>query len=498
MFTLFRRRDVQTGDNDELTTDWPWRRAVAKRSPRHRLYLTVGILLGLYVVNVTVNAIYKDAMKWQIDLLQDRAASLARLDPHDPGIARLQQLIARADYASLIEILPRAIAKRSAVTEYLKRHPHLVLGIAVDGDDYEPNRIDQMLRTLNRRLRPYRLSIGLIGPPIEIRFPVSATRDDILRGIPTAFRRRPDFVVALTDRRCTYSTAEPDPAEPARNRIYSFGRSGLIVVDKAVWGESLTSGLLTEIARFLTEETRERRWRPADYAGRPEEIVADHQFAGKLRRDIVAQTEPADGPRQLHISIGLDDVPPAEARAAIGEANAAFRSVGIRFEIRHLHPHRLKDRWKWPVEMKKMLARGDSDLYILLTASEWVSPDQGPVRGLANAAAGAMMIQVGTPSETAKRLSHELGHMFGLPHTLLNGHVMYPNEGGIGLRWSPGSKRLLAKNKQGAQWFSTFASPARFDIASRLAPVMRRATPEDGSARSLDAFAANGAWIRCD
>lgn len=488
---------MQIGDIDDRRIEWSWRRTGPKRTPKQRLRLALGILFGLYVVNVAHNVLYKATMQWQIDHLHHRMESLARLDRNDPEIARIRQLIAAAGYASLTEAAPLAIAKRSTLTTYLKRHPHLALGIAVDGDDYTSDRITGMLRDLNRRLRPHRLSVGLAEPAIKIKFPAQATRDDILRGITTAFQRRPDYVIAVTANRCGYTTAKPEPDEPAANRIYTFGWMGLSVIDGAVIGEELTIRLQTELANFLRHDTRERRWRVRDYAQRPEDVLTNHQIIGPWRRDSFGELVPADDPRSVRVSIGLDGVSSAEARAAIHEANAVFRPLGISFVIQHLHPHRLTDLWKWPIEMKKMLGRGKSDIYVLLTASEWVSPDRGLVRGLANATVGAAMIQTGTRAETSRRLTHELGHLFGLPHTLLSGHVMYPNESEIGLRLSPGSKKLLAKNKHNAPWFSSITSPVRFDIAIKLAPVMRRATAAGGIPLSQEAYASGDVWVSC-
>ena len=487
---------MQIGDNDDLRIERPWRRTGAKRTPKQRLRLVLGALIGLYVVNVTANALYKATMQWQIDLLHHRMESLARLDRNDPEIARIGQLIGVASYASLTEAAPLAIAKRSTVTTYLKRHPHLTLGIAVDGDDYTLDRITGMLRDLNRRLRPHRLSVGLAESAIKIKIPAQATREDILQGITTAFQRRPDYVIALTANRCSYTTAKPHPGEPASNRVYTFGWRGLTVVDGAVIGEDLNIRLQTELANFLRRDTRERRWRVSDYALRPEDILTNHQIIGRLPRDSVGEMVPADDPRSVHVSIGLDEVSSAEAHAAIQDVNAVFRSLGISFVIQYLHPHRLSDQWKWPIEMKKMLGRGTSDIYILLTASEWVSPDRGAVRGLANDTVGAVMIQTGKRAETSQRLAHELGHLFGLPHTLLSGHVMYPNESEIGLRWSPGNKKLFAKNKQRVRWYSSITSPVRFDIATKLAPVMRRSTAAGGVPQS-EAFASGDVWVSC-
>ncbi len=491
-----RRREVQTGDNDILTLERPRRRTVARRTPKQRLRLTAGILIGLYLANVAANVLYKVATQWQIDLLDVRIESLARLDPDDPEIARIRQVIDAAGYASLTEAAPQAIARRSTVKTYLKRHPHLSLGIAVDGDGYRSDRVIGMLRNINWRLRPHRLSVGLAEPAISIRIPAEATREDILRGITTAFRHRPDHVIAMTAKTCRYTAANPGLGEQTGNRLYSFGRMGLTVVDGAVIGEELTRHLQTEIASFLRQDNSERRWQAADYAVRAEDILTDHRIIGRLWRDTFGETVAQDDRRSVQVSVGLDGVSEAEARAAIDSVNAVFRSEGIRFVIQHLAPHRLTDQWKWPVEMEKMLRRGESDIFVLLTASDWASPDRGPVRGLANATVGAVMIQMGTPGETAQRLAHELGHLFGLPHTLLSGHVMYPYENAIGLAWSPGSQKLLAKNRTNMRWFSSITSPVRFDMAVRMAPVMRRSAAAGGAATS-EAFARGDVWIRC-
>ncbi len=74
---------------------------------------------------------------------------------------------------------------------------------------------------------------------------------------------------------------------------------------------------------------------------------------------------------------------------------------------------------------------------------------------------------------------------------------MYPNEGEIGLRWSPGSKRLLARNRQSMRWYSSIISPARYDIASKLAPVMRRVRAGDNVPQVQEAFASGNVWASC-
>lgn len=485
------------GDVHERPLERPWRRTTAKRTPKERLRLTLALLVGLYGANVASNAFYKVATQWQVDLLYQRTESLSRVDRNDPQIAEIKQLIEVADYASLAEAAPRAIAKRSAIKAYLKKHPHVTVGVAVDGTDFTPDRVIGMLRNLNQRLRPHRLSVGLAEPAIEIKVPVQATRDDILQGISTGFQRQSDYVLALIADRCDYSAVKPHPREPANNRVYTFGWRGLTVVDSAVLGQELNTRLQAELANFLHGEAPERRWRLSDYALRPKDILTNHQIVGRVRRGFSRKARSTDAARTVRVSVGVDMVSPAEARTAIGEANAIFKSSGIRFEIEHLHTHRLKDHWKWPVEMKRMLERGTSDIYVLLTSGEWASPGRGLIRGLANSNVGAVLIQTGTKAETSRRLAHEFGHLFGLPHTLLRGHVMYPNEGEIGLRWSPGSTKLLARNRLSMKWYSSIISPVRYDIASKLAPVMRRAKASDRIPKVQEAFASGDVWASC-
>ncbi|NNF79369.1 MAG: hypothetical protein HKN05_15190 [Rhizobiales bacterium] len=74
---------------------------------------------------------------------------------------------------------------------------------------------------------------------------------------------------------------------------------------------------------------------------------------------------------------------------------------------------------------------------------------------------------------------------------------MYPNEGEIGLRWSPGSKRLLAKNRLSMKWYSSIISPVRYDIASKLAPTMRRSQAPDRAPQVQEAFARGNVWASC-
>ena len=485
------------GDLGDRRLEKPWRRAAPRRTPKERLRLALVLLVGLYVANVSANALYKLATQWQVDLLQQRKESLERLDRKDPQIARIAHLIDVADYRSFLELAPQAIAKRSAIKSYLKEHPHLSLGIAVDGSEFAPAKIMGMLRDLNKRLGPHRLSVGLAEPVVKIKVPAQATRDDILRGIATSFQGQSEYIIAFISDRCVYTSSKPQPREPADNRVYTFGWRGLAVVDSAVIGHDLSSRLQVELVTFLHGNARERRWRVSDYARRPEEVLTDHKIVGRVRRGAAGKAASSDGIRTVRISIGLDEVSPADARVAIRDANAIFQPFGVRFVIQHMHPHRLDDQWKWPVEMKRMLERGTSDIYVLLTASAWVSPERGLVLGLANSTVGAVLIQTGTPAETSKRLAHELGHLFDLPHTLLRGHVMYPNEGHIGLNWSPGSKKLLVKNKLNMRWYSSIVSPVRYDIASRLAPVMRRSGTNERALQVEEAFARGNVWVSC-
>ncbi|CAN0504190.1 unnamed protein product, partial [Discosporangium mesarthrocarpum] len=176
--------------------------------------LAVGVLVTLYVVNVAASALFKVATQWQVDLLFKRMESLARVDRQDPQITRIRQLIEVADYTSPLEVAPRAIAKRRAIKTYLKQHPHVSISVAVDGNDFAPSLVADMLRGVNQRLRPHRLSVGLAEPVVEIKVPAQATRGDILQGISTAFEGQSEYVVAFVANRCVYTASGPPPREP--------------------------------------------------------------------------------------------------------------------------------------------------------------------------------------------------------------------------------------------------------------------------------------------
>ncbi|MEM7429123.1 MAG: hypothetical protein AAF441_23815 [Pseudomonadota bacterium] len=487
---------MPNGDTTTLRLERPWQRTGPRRTSKERLRLGLAILTGLYAANAGANGLFKLATQWHVDLLHQRVESLARIDPNAPEIVRMARLIKAADYSSLTEPAHRAIARRAAVKTYLKRHPHLSVGIAIDGDRYTAGRVAGMLKDLNRRLRPYRVTVGLAEPAVRIKIPLHATRDDFLRGLKTGFRSRPDYVIALSAGRCRYSPAGPYPGEPASNRVYSFGWRGLAVIDHAIIDRDLNARLQSELADFLKRDSLERRWKPEDYAPQPANNLVKHQVIGRLRRALVRRSETGEV-RPVSLSIGLDQVTPANARAAVGDINDLFRPHGVSFTIKHIYPHRLADQWKWPVEMKKILGRGTSDIYVLLSSSEWVSPAHGPVRGLANPVVGATMVQTGSRAETSRRLAHELGHLFGLPHTLVPGHVMYPNESEIGLKWSPGSRRRLTDNRHRVRWYSSITSAAPYEVAVRLAPVMRRSTEAGRRPNVLEAFASGNVWVRC-
>lgn len=485
-----------TGNAEVLKLERPWQRTAPKRTPKERLRLVLSVLIGLYLANTTANVLYKRATQWQVDMLQQRIESLARVDPAAPEIARMQEVIGVADYSSLTEPATSAIARRSGVKAYLKRHPHLSLGIALGGE-YDGDQIARTLKDLNQRLRPRGITVGLSGAPVTIALPPQSIRDDFLRGMTTVFDSRPDYVVALAAERCQYRGAKAFPGEPKRNRLYSFGWRGLTVVDAAAPGPDLTMRLQTELVEFLTGDAIERRWRADDYAPGSQKTEPDRRIAGLLWRGVPQRKASTGNVRSVSISIGLDRVPPAEARAVLKQINTLYKPLGVSFTIQHLHPHRLPGKWKWPVEMRRMLKRGESDIYVLLSSSEWLAPATGLVRGLANGTVGALMVQTGTPEETTRRLAHELGHLFGLPHTLVPGHVMYPNEAHIGLTWSPGSKRMLLDNKHAAQWYSAIASETPFNVAVNLAPPMRRAAGKGETRQALEATASGDVWVSC-
>jgi hypothetical protein len=280
--------------------------------------------------------------------------------------------------------------------------------------------------------------------------------------------------------------------------MYSYGWRGLAIVDRAVAGDELTERLLTSLANYLVGNKKERRWRPQDYTLRADDILKGHGVLGRLVRDKRRSIAPVQtSPRLVRLSIGLDDVSKAEARAFVEQANELFKAYGIVFTIHRLYQQRLKEQWNWPLEIKRMHEQGDGDIFMLLTSSEWISPKSGLVRGIGSAFVGAIMVQVGDRHQTVGRLAHEIGHLFGLSHTFLDGHIMYPSESRIGLSWSPGSIRLLKENRLTATWQSVKAYPQRIDAAIKTAPPMTKSNRGLGVPLNRAAFARADSWAQC-
>ncbi len=460
-------------------------------------WLVCGGLIALYAVNAAANAVYKAATNERIELLQERIVSLSRISPDHKDIGEIRQLIAQSGFSNFATLISTAIARRAALADYLNRHPHVVIGLAIDGQSPSDGEVARVLNRVNQEFEPHRISIGLGQPIARLTLPAQATREDLLRGTTSVFNHRPDSYIALTSRPCRYAEARVQSEQPKTNRVYSFGLRKFAFIDGAVPDEQLGKRLLTALSNLLAENFEERRWRKADYDQRFEDVLRQQKILGRVVREPPKRSAQDQDVRAVPVIIGLDNVSPQDARSYIDDINAKFAEFRIRFEIKRVYQHRLQDSWKWPLEIQRMQQFSEGELFILLTSDEWISPTSGHVRGLGSGFFGSIMVQAGTRQQTILRLMHEIGHQFQLPHSLQAGSVMYPNETRIGFNWSPGNRRRLKENRQSATWHSSKTYRDRFDIAIRLAPEMVRSGRGQDRAQP-DGFAASqDAWVTC-
>ena len=462
-----------------------------------KAWLVAGGLIALYAVNVTANAVYKAATNERLELLQERIVALSRINPKHQSIGEIRQLIAQSGFSNFTTLISTAIARRAALADYLNRHPHIVIGLAVDGETPVAEKINTVLSRINERFQPYGVSIGLGQSIVRTVLPRQATREDMLRGTTSVFSHQPDSYIALTSRPCRYTDVQGKSEQPLTNRVYSFGLRKMAFVDGATTSDELSERLLTELANLLAGNFKERRWRKTDYDQRFEDILEQQKIIGRAVREPHRRSTQNQNIRSVPIIIGLDNVSQENARSYIDDINAKFAEFRIRFDIKRIYQHHLQDQWKWPLEIQRMQQNSEGELFILLTSDEWISPTSGHVRGLGSGFFGSIMVQAGTRRQTILRLMHEIGHQFQLPHSLQAGSVMYPNETHIGFNWSPGNRRRIIENRMSATWHSSKTYKDRFDIAIRLAPEMVRSGTTQDRAQPEGFAASQDAWVTC-
>ncbi len=538
----------------------------------------------LYLVNVAVNLAYRQTVQERLDVLERRLVELAAVDPSGAARGAVRRRLAEGDFNSFFTSVPAAIRRGEAVTAYLRAHPHVALGVAVDGavgfgggdgidgdrargggdvgggdgggvGGLAPAAVQALLGRLNRALAAEGVTVGLAEPVVALALPARASWSDLRHGVRAGFAGPADLHVLLTARRCRYGGDGSDPgaarggalaaagdAGPVANRVYSFGRDGVSVVDAARIGpgsgdgagagagdgngaggvavdrasggddNDLVARLLLVIARHLAHESVKGRWRAADYGEAAAAVLARRAIEGRVRP---APRLPAPAPvadREVSVTVGLDGVTPEAARAAFAALARVYAPFRLGFRIRRLVAHPLADRWRWPEQIRALHAHGPADLLVLLSADRWVSPLQGPVLGMASAYVGALMVEAGdSPEETARRLAHETGHLFGLAHSFVPGSVMYPDAAGSGPAWSPGNARRMREGQRETAWRRQIVEKHLFARSIALAPVLRRGrrAPDgggsggggDAAAGALDAWGAGrrgDIFLRCE
>ena len=438
---------------------------------KKQLWIASGLALA-YAVNVAFNEFYKTATEEQLNLLRQRSQSIRTLDKEGAGLDEIEALMARANFSSFTTFAPNAVQRRNAVTHYLRNHVHATLGIAIDelGPD-EPS-VLSMLRQVNSLLSEFDISIGLAGAFKAVDIPPSATRSEIYHGTTTAFGSGIDHHFVFTHKECSYPQLSSRPPRRPTNRVYSFGRRGLTVIDAVAVDRTFAKTVALAVIDQLSKDTKARRWRAADYA-LAMNVAAGADRKRRGRTHVGPSRRIADkGQRTVSVTIGLDKVDRASALRHIERVNQVFADHAIRFDVRHTYDQRLTNGWRWPRVITAMQAQNKSDIYLLLTARDWRPATGDSVRGLSSYLFGAALVQTGTIDQTTKRLAHELGHLFGLAHTFVAGHIMYPTESRIGLSWSPGSIRALKENRHNTPWRFLQDYPTRMQVASRLAPPM--------------------------
>ncbi len=468
--------------------------------PSRRWIIAAVIALAtLFAINVGVNQIYSAGTDEQVALLAAKTESLRRLDPNSGKIREMEGLVERAVFSSFTTFAPFAIARRNAVTRYLHANPHLSLGVAID--DLGPGEAAalDLLRQANRMLARHSITLGLADAVKLVTLPQRLTRSDMFFGVTTAFANEVDYHVAMTGRRCVYvGDGEKSGDGPSHNRIYSFGRRRLTIVDAAATGVSLARRVALDLARYVIKRREARRWRSSDYDLSIADVLGEATPRGENIHRVRKRGGVGEERREIAMTIGLDGVTPQRAVAYVAQVNQLFKDHGLSFVARYVRQHQLLSGWRWPQEIDRLQRHGKSDIYVLLTGREWSPRSGSPIRGLSSQLFGAAMVQAGNKEQTVKRLAHELGHLFGLGHTFLKGHVMYPSEAYIGLRWSPGSVRALAGSKNVTAWNFVRDYPERLKIAERLSPPM---VASGGGRRRFEDAAPElreEVWVRCD
>ncbi|MGI9410762.1 MAG: hypothetical protein ACR2OV_11855 [Hyphomicrobiaceae bacterium] len=461
------------------------------------LWIFIG-LIAVYVVNVGFNAFYKTATEEQMGLLRQRGKSIKRIDESSASVSQIEALMRRATFSSFTTFAPVAVQRRNKVTHYLRKHAHSTVGIAIDEAGPTVELVLGKLRQAQADIAPHGISIGLAEPFRKVAIPLVSSRSEAFHGATTAFGTEIDHHIVLTRKQCDYPQLKTDLSERSTNQVYSFGRRGLTIIDSVTVDETLAKTLALVVIDRLSEKTKARRWQKSDYdVDIPTLVGADPKRRGRTHVGPASQIIDK-GPRNVSVTIGLDMVGQKSALRQIERVNQLYSEHSIRFDVRHMYVQSLDDGWRWPRIIAEMQDQSRSDIYLLLTARAWRPGTGKNVRGISSHLFGAALVQAGSDAQTTRRLAHELGHLFGLAHTFLAGHIMYPTESKIGLRWSPGSVRNLKENRHNTPWRFLKDYPTRMKVAARLAPPMVAGQGGRDLSERSKLHVDNNAWAICD